>query len=122
MRFDSLLDAIGHTPLVELQRFSPKPGIRIFAKLEGHNPSGSVKDRIALAMVQEAEASGRLTAGHTILEPSSGNTGIALAMVGTIKGYKVTIVLPKSVSPERHNSSSPREIVFSTGELAPTAP
>jgi [CysO sulfur-carrier protein]-thiocarboxylate-dependent cysteine synthase len=94
-----LLGLIGNTPLVELPRFSPKPGIRIFAKLEGQNPSGSVKDRIVLAMVEEAEQSGLLTPGGTIVEASSGNTGIALAMVGKQKGYNVKVVIPRQVAP-----------------------
>jgi len=119
MRFASVLDSIGHTPLVELARFSPKPGIRIFAKLEGYNPSGSVKDRIARAMIEEAEASGQLRPGQVILEPSSGNTGIALAMVGAIKGYRVTIVMPENVSQERVQllEAYGAEIVSSEGEL-----
>ena len=94
-----LLGLIGNTPLVELPRFSPKPGIRIFAKLEGQNPSGSVKDRIVLAMVEQAEQSGVLKPGDTIVEASSGNTGIALAMVGRQKGYNVKVVIPRQVAP-----------------------
>ena len=87
MRYDSILDAIGNTPLVGIQRVSPVPGVRIWAKLEGQNPTGSTKDRIALAMVEAAEAGGQLTTDKTILEPTSGNTGIALAMVARRKGY-----------------------------------
>ena len=94
-----LLGLIGNTPLVELPRFSPKPGIRIFAKLEGQNPSGSVKDRIVLAMVEQAERTGMLKPGGAIVEASSGNTGIALAMVGKQKGYKVKVVIPRQVAP-----------------------
>jgi len=94
-----LLSLIGNTPLVELTRFSPKPGIRIFAKLEGQNPSGSVKDRIVLAMVEQAERNGMLKPGDTIVEASSGNTGIALAMVGKQKGYNVKVVIPRQVAP-----------------------
>src|SRR5207237_10036141 len=97
----SVLDLVGNTPLVELSALSPKPGVRILAKLEGQNPTGSVKDRIALAMVEAAEADGTLTPGQTILEPSSGNTGIGLAMVCRVKGYKLKVVLPENVSPER---------------------
>ena len=96
---DSLLGLVGNTPLVELTRLSPKPGIRIFAKLEGGNPSGSVKDRIVRAMVEAAEAQGQLTPGDTIVEASTGNTAIALAFVAKQKGYKVRVVLPKGVVP-----------------------
>jgi len=97
----SVLDLIGDTPLVEVSQLSPRPGVRILVKLEGQNPGGSVKDRIALAMVTEAEASGRLRPGQTILEPSSGNTGIGLALVCRLKGYRLRIVLPENVSVER---------------------
>ena len=97
----SVLDLIGNTPLVELPNLSPKVGVRLFAKLEGSNPTGSVKDRIAKAMVLEAEASGRLTHEKVILEPTSGNTGISLAMIGRLKGYRVKAVLPENVRPER---------------------
>jgi cysteine synthase B len=96
-----LLSTIGNTPMVELRRLSPPGGARVFAKLEGTNPSGSVKDRIARAMVEEGLASGRLTPGQTILEPSSGNTGISLAMVGRLLGHPVRIVLPDNTTPER---------------------
>ncbi len=96
-----ILAAIGNTPLVELTRLSPKPGVRIFAKLEANNPTGSVKDRIALQMIEAAEAQGLLTPDKIILEPTSGNTGIGLAMVGKVKGYRVEVVMPKNVSPER---------------------
>jgi len=99
--FRNLLEAIGNTPLVELQHFSPKPEVRIYAKLEGHNPTGSLKDRIALAMINAAEASGELTPDKTILEPTSGNTGISLALVSRIKGYNLVCVLPDNVTPER---------------------
>jgi [CysO sulfur-carrier protein]-thiocarboxylate-dependent cysteine synthase len=97
----SMLDAIGHTPMVELTKFSPKADVRIFAKLEGHNPTGSVKDRIALAMIQQAEREGTLSPDKTLLEPTSGNTGISLAMICRIKGYKFTAVMPENVSDER---------------------
>jgi cysteine synthase B len=96
-----LLGAVGNTPLVELANLSPKPGVRLFAKLEGNNPTGSVKDRIALRMIEQAEADGTLTPDKIILEPTSGNTGISLAMVGLLKGYRVEVVMPKNVSPER---------------------
>jgi len=97
----SILDAIGNTPLVHLRRMSPKPGVNVYAKLEGHNPSGSLKDRIALYMIRAAEESGELTPDRTILEPTSGNTGISLAMVARVKGYKLLCVLPDIVTPER---------------------
>jgi cysteine synthase len=99
--YADILEAIGHTPLVELQRFNPKPGVRIFAKLEGQNPTGSVKDRIARHMIEEAERSGALQPGQTILEPTSGNTGIALAMIARRKGYRLIAVMPENVSEER---------------------
>lgn len=99
--FDSILALIGDTPLVEVSRLSPNPAVRILAKLEGQNPGGSIKDRIALAMIEEAEKAGTLRPGQTILEPSSGNTGIGLAMVARLKGYPVKIVMPENVSVER---------------------
>jgi len=99
--YESVLDLIGHTPLVEVSQLSPNPPVRIYAKLEGQNPGGSVKDRVALAMVEEAEKEGLLGPGATLLEPSSGNTGIGLAMVAKVKGYGLKIVLPENVSPER---------------------
>jgi len=97
----NLLEAIGNTPLVELHRLSPKAGVRLFAKLEGHNPTGSLKDRIAKYMIQRAEEEGKLTPDKIILESTSGNTGISLAMVGRVKGYRVHVVMPENVSPER---------------------
>jgi len=97
----SILDSIGNTPLVRLDRINPNPKVKLLAKLEGNNPGGSVKDRIALYMVKDAEAEGRLTKGSTILEATSGNTGIGLAMVGTASGYKVKLVMPECVSMER---------------------
>jgi S-sulfo-L-cysteine synthase (O-acetyl-L-serine-dependent) len=97
----SILSAIGNTPLVELRNLNKKPGVRIFGKLEGTNPGGSVKDRTALWMIKNAEASGKLTKGKTILEPTSGNTGIALAMIGAAKGYAVKLCMPECVSVER---------------------
>ena len=101
MRLESVLDLIGGTPLVGVHRLSPNPDVRLYAKLEGTNPGGSVKDRIAKAMVEAAERDGRLRPGDTILEPSSGNTGIGLALVCRVKGYKLRVVLPDNVSPER---------------------
>src|ERR1700687_2560847 len=101
MRYDSILDTIGNTPLVELKSFSPRPSVQIFAKLEGFNPSGSVKDRIAKLMIEEAEASGTIKPGSMLLEPTSGNTGIALAMIARVKGYQFTAVMPDNVTQER---------------------
>ena len=101
MRYDSLLDSLGHTPLVGLPRLSPSENVRIWAKLEDRNPTGSIKDRPALAMVEQAEREGRLTPGCTILEPTSGNTGIALAMAARLKGYKLICVMPENTSAER---------------------
>ena len=97
----SVLDLIGNTPMVDVSRLSPNPDVRILAKMEGQNPAGSVKDRIALQMITEAEADGTLTPGKTLIEPSSGNTGIALAMIAKLKGYPIKIVLPENVSIER---------------------
>ncbi len=97
----SVLDLIGNTPMVDVSALSPHPGARILVKLEGQNPTGSVKDRIAKAMVEEAEADGTLVPGRTIIEPSSGNTGIALAMIARLRGYPIKVVLPENVSVER---------------------
>ena len=96
----SLLDLIGNTPLVELQRLSPD-GVRIWAKLEGQNPTGSIKDRVAKAMIEAAEASGHLEPGRELLEPTSGNTGISLALVAKLKGYPLTCVMPENATEER---------------------
>ncbi len=96
-----ILGAIGNTPLVGIQRLSPKPGVRLWAKLEGQNPTGSLKDRIALRMVEAAEQDGSLRPGSIILEPSSGNTGISLAMVAARKGYRLTVAIPENASEER---------------------
>ena len=101
MTYRGILSTIGHTPTVELPHLSPKPEVRIYAKLEGANPTGSVKDRIALKMIEQAEADGELSGRRTILEPTSGNTGISLAMIGRLKGYKVAVVMPENVSVER---------------------
>ena len=101
MKHDSVLGLIGNTPLVGVHQLSPNPGVKIWAKLEGQNPGGSSKDRIALKMVELAERDGVLSPGATILEPSSGNTGIGLALVAKLRGYKLRIVLPENVSPER---------------------
>ena len=99
--YSSVLDLIGDTPMVDVSTLSPHPGARILVKLEGQNPAGSVKDRIAKAMVEEAEADGTLVPGRTIIEPSSGNTGIALAMIARLRGYPIKVVLPENVSIER---------------------
>ena len=99
--FASIVDLIGNTPIIEVSELSPNPDVKIYAKLEGQNPAGSVKDRIAKAMILSAEREGKLTSGSVILEPSSGNTGIALAMISSIRGYHLKIVLPDNVSIER---------------------
>jgi cysteine synthase len=114
----SVLDLIGNTPLVEVSQLSPRPEVRILVKLEGQNPGGSVKDRIALAMVEAAEKDGTLRPGQTILEPSSGNTGIGLAMVCLLKGYRLRVVLPENVSVERRQLLEifGAEVVTSPGE------
>ena len=97
----SLLDLVGSTPLVELRRLSPLGGARIFAKLEGQNPTGSIKDRVAKAMIEAAEAAGELEPGRELLEPTSGNTGISLALIAKLKGYPLTCVLPENATEER---------------------
>ncbi|MGQ0466409.1 MAG: PLP-dependent cysteine synthase family protein [Sporichthyaceae bacterium] len=101
MRYDSLLDSVGRTPLVGLPRLSPSADVRLWAKLEDQNPTGSIKDRAALKMVVEAEKEGRLRPGCTILEPTSGNTGISLAMAAKMKGYRIVCVMPENTSEER---------------------
>src|SRR4051794_36458231 len=116
-RYGNVLEAVGNTPLVELPRISPKPGVRIFAKLEGHNPTGSVKDRVAKSMIEMAEAEGAIEPGQTILEPTSGNTGIALGMICRRKGYPLKVVMPDNVTEERSQllSMYGAEIVYSEG-------
>jgi cysteine synthase len=118
MRFEDVLETIGNTPVVGMSAMSPRPGVRIWAKLEGANPTGSTKDRIAKAMVENAEATGLLTPDKTILEPTSGNTGIALAMVARRKGYKLTVVIPDNASEERISLLElfGAEIVYSPGD------
>jgi cysteine synthase B len=104
MRLDtssSLLDLVGNTPLVELTRLTPKARVRIYAKLEGHNPTGSIKDRVAKTMIEAAEASGELQPGRALLEPTSGNTGISLALIAKLKGYPLTCVMPANATEER---------------------
>jgi cysteine synthase B len=117
LAYKGILDTIGNTPIVELQNMSPKAGVRIFAKLEGQNPTGSVKDRIALKMIERAEADGEISPQRTILEPSSGNTGIALAMIARLKGYRVAVVMPENVSQERTQllQAYGAEIIYSDG-------
>ena len=116
--YSSVLDMVGNTPLVDVSQLSPNPNVRILAKMEGQNPAGSVKDRIALSMITDAEESGLLTPGCTIIEPSSGNTGIAMAMISRIKGYNIKIVLPGNVSVERRQLLEVygAEIIDSPGE------
>jgi cysteine synthase B len=116
-RFGDIVESIGNTPLVELPRLSPKAGVRIYAKLEGHNPTGSVKDRVAKSMIEAAEAEGAIEPGQTILEPTSGNTGISLAMICRRKGYPLKVVMPDNVTEERSQllSMYGAEIVYSEG-------
>ena len=117
-RYGDIVQAIGNTPLVELKRLSPKPGVRIWAKLESHNPTGSVKDRVARALIEDAEEKGAIRPGQTILEPTSGNTGISLAMICRRKGYPLKVVMPSNVTPERTQllEMYGAEIVYSPGE------
>ena len=117
-RYASVLDLIGDTPLVSIDALSPNPDVHILAKLEGMNPGGSAKDRIALKMVEMAERDGTLRPGATILEPSSGNTGIGLALVARVKGYGLRIVMPENVSPERRQLLEifGAEVTLSPGE------
>src|ERR687886_1211004 len=100
-RYGDIVAAIGNTPLVELRRLSPKPEVHVWAKLESHNPTGSVKDRVARALIEDAEERGAIRPGQTILEPTSGNTGISLAMICQRKGYRLKVVMPDNVTPER---------------------
>ena len=109
MTCNNILEAIGNTPLVKINRLCPNPNVNIFAKVEGFNPTGSIKDRIAIQMVEQAEKEGKLTPGKTIIEPTSGNTGIGLVIAGIVKGYKVEIVMSSAVSIER------RKIIRSYG-------
>jgi len=113
----SILDSVGNTPIVSLDRINTNPKVKIYAKLEGANPGGSVKDRIAHYMIKDAEEGGKLKEGHTILEPTSGNTGIGIAMVGASKGYKVKLVMPECVSIERRKTLEAfgAELVLSPG-------
>jgi [CysO sulfur-carrier protein]-thiocarboxylate-dependent cysteine synthase len=117
-KYGDIVQAIGNTPLVELRRLSPKPGVRIYVKLEGYNPTGSVKDRVARSMVERAEEEGLIAPGQTILEPTSGNTGISLAMICRRKGYPLKVVMPDNVTSERTQllQMYGAEIVYSPGE------
>jgi [CysO sulfur-carrier protein]-thiocarboxylate-dependent cysteine synthase len=116
-RYGDVIEAIGNTPLIELPRLSPKPGVRIWAKLESRNPTGSVKDRVARALIEDAEEKGAISTGQTILEPTSGNTGISLAMICKRKGYPLKVVMPENVTPERTEILRMwgAEIVYSEG-------
>ncbi|MBI3746594.1 MAG: cysteine synthase family protein [Chloroflexi bacterium] len=118
-RYESILDAIGHTPLVALGRMSPKPSVRILAKLEAANPTGSVKDRVAKALVEDLEQRAVLGPDSIILEPTSGNTGIALAMIGRLKGYRVALVMPDNITAERRQMAAlfGAEVIDSPGRL-----
>jgi cysteine synthase B len=115
----SLLELVGNTPLVELRQLTPKPSVRLYAKLEGQNPTGSIKDRVAVSMIQAAEAAGELEPGRELLEPTSGNTGISLALVAKLKGYPLTCVLPENATEERRRLLRlyGATIVDSPGEL-----
>src|SRR3984893_14883733 len=116
-KYADILQAIGHTPIVELRRLTPKPGVRIYAKLESYNPTGSGKARVARAMIEDAEEKGLIRPGQTILEPTSGNTGISLAMICSRKGYPVKVVMPENVTKERTQllRMYGAEIVYSEG-------
>jgi cysteine synthase len=118
-RYEDILDAIGHTPLVEIPRMSPNPAVRIYAKLEMVNPTGSVKDRVAKYLIEDLETRGLLRADSIILEPTSGNTGIALAMIGRRKGYRVALVMPDNVTNERRQMAAlfGAEVIDSPGHL-----
>src|ERR671928_737561 len=117
-RYGDIVQSIGNTPLVELKRLTPKPGVRIYAKLESYNPTGSVKDRVARSMIERAEHDGLIRPGQTILEPTSGNTGISLAMICSRKGYPLKVVMPDNVTQERTQllRMYGAEIVYSPGE------
>jgi cysteine synthase B len=104
MLYENILQKIGNTPLIMINELNPNKKVKIYAKIEGDNPTGSIKDRIALEMIIQAEQEGKLIKGKTILEPTSGNTGISLAMIGAVKGYEVEIVMSKAVSLERRKA------------------
>ena len=117
--YNNILEAIGNTPLVRINKLCPNPAVHIYAKLEGFNPTGSIKDRIALKMIEQAEQEGTLTKDKTIIEPTSGNTGIALAMIGALRGYRVQIVMSSAVSVERQKmiKAFGAEIIITDSEL-----
>jgi cysteine synthase len=117
-RYGDIVQSIGHTPLIELPSLSPKRGVHVWAKLESRNPTGSVKDRVARALIEDAEEKGAISAGQTILEPTSGNTGISLAMICSRKGYRLKVVMPENVTPERTQllRMYGAEIVYSPGD------
>ena len=117
--YENILEAIGNTPLVRINKMNPNPAARIYAKLEGFNPTGSLKDRIALKMIEQAESEGTLTKGKIIIEPTSGNTGIGLAMIGAVKGYRVQIVMSSAVSVERQKmiKAFGGEVILTDAEL-----
>ena len=117
-RYGDVIQSIGNTPLVELKRLSPKPGVRIWAKLESRNPTGSVKDRVARALIEDAEERGTIGPGQIVLEPTSGNTGISLAMICARKGYPLKVVMPSNVTPERTQllKMYGADIVYSAGD------
>jgi len=117
-KYGDIVQAIGNTPLVELKRLSPSPGVRIWAKLESYNPTGSVKDRVARSLIVSAEEQGLIEPGQTVLEPTSGNTGISLAMICSRKGYPLKVVMPDNVTPERIQllSMYGAEVIFSPGD------
>jgi [CysO sulfur-carrier protein]-thiocarboxylate-dependent cysteine synthase len=117
-KYGDIVQAIGNTPLVELRRLSPRPGVRVYAKLESYNPTGSVKDRVARSLIERAEEDGLISPGQTILEPTSGNTGISLAMICSRKGYPLKVVMPDNVTHERTQllRMFGAEIVYSPGE------
>jgi len=116
-RYGDIIESIGNTPLIELKRLSPKPGVRLWAKLESHNPTGSVKDRVARSLIEDAEEKGAICSGQTILEPTSGNTGISLGMICKLRGYPLKVVMPDNVTPERTQLLKMwgAEIVYSEG-------
>lgn len=115
---DNILQTVGYTPMVRINRLCPNPAVNIYAKLEGFNPTGSIKDRIAVQMIEDAEKSGTLKKGQTIIEPTSGNTGIGLAMIGVVKGYDVVIVMSDAVSVERRKiiRSYGAKVILTPGE------
>ena len=117
--YKNILETIGNTPLVRINNMNPNPGVELYAKLEGFNPTGSIKDRIALKMIEQAESEGELTKGKIIIEATSGNTGIGLAMIGTVKGYHVQIVMSSAVSEERQKmiKAFGGEVILTPSEL-----